>query len=240
MPDAAQVSLLLAQYAFLGIVPVVIPPFIFTVKTPIEGWITQTETDLAHIRGLASQNGYVFYLEPGPLPGQSLAYFGPDVRIPLPQPALSVNMDGHTNVESLSFSLDGLARSGWRSSRSSIRSPAACPCRCRCRTSTSSSRRSDCGPLPPAKIVFDGDSAGLVLRGSPQAGDRARDSIVGADHRQRIAQRVALRPDPARADARRRARRRHHLRRPVLRGQRHAQHQARASTSRTSRCRATA
>lgn len=110
MPDAAQVNLILAKYAFLGVIPVVVPPFLFTVKTPIDGWITQTETDLQHIRGLASQNGFVFYIEPGPLPGQSIAYFGPDVRVPLPQPALSVNMDAHTNVESLSFSLDGLQK----------------------------------------------------------------------------------------------------------------------------------
>ena len=110
MPDVAQVNLILAKYAFLGVVPVVVPPFLFTVKTPLDGWITQTETDLQHIRGLARQNGFVFYIEPGPLPGQSIAYFGPDVRVPLPQPALSVNMDAHTNVESLSFSLDGLQK----------------------------------------------------------------------------------------------------------------------------------
>ena len=110
MPDIAQVNLILAKYAFLGVVPVVMPPFIFTVKTPLDGWITQTDTDLQHIRSLASQNGFVFYIEPGPLPGQSIAYFGPDVRVPLPQPALSVNLDAHTNVESLSFSLDGLQK----------------------------------------------------------------------------------------------------------------------------------
>jgi hypothetical protein len=52
----------------------------------------------------------VFYVEPGPLPLQSIAYWGPDIRIPVPQPALNVNMDAHTNVESLSFSLDGLAK----------------------------------------------------------------------------------------------------------------------------------
>src|SRR5262249_36771151 len=32
------------------------------------------------------------------------------IRIPIPQPALTVNMDANTNVESLSFSLDGLAK----------------------------------------------------------------------------------------------------------------------------------
>ena len=43
-------------------------------------------------------------------PLTSIAYFGPDVRIPIPQPALSVNSDWATNVESLSFSLDGLSK----------------------------------------------------------------------------------------------------------------------------------
>jgi hypothetical protein len=160
MPDAAQVSLLLAQYAFLGIVPIVIPPFIFTVKTPIEGWITQTETDLAHIRGLASQNGYVFYIEPGPLPGQSLAYFGPDVRVPLPQPALSVNMDGHTNVESLSFSLDGLQK---RTEIITILDPITGRVPVMVPMPDINIFKPPLGlrPLPPAKIVFDADSASL-------------------------------------------------------------------------------
>jgi len=49
-------------------------------------------------------------VDPGPLPGQSIAYFGPDINLPVPQPALNVNMDAHTNVESLSFSLDGMAK----------------------------------------------------------------------------------------------------------------------------------
>lgn len=110
MPDIAQINLILAKYAYLGVVPVVLPPFISTVRTPVDGWITQTDTDLQHIRSLASQNGYVFYIEPGPLPAQSIAYFGPDIRVPLPQAALSVNMDAHTNVESLSFSLNGLQK----------------------------------------------------------------------------------------------------------------------------------
>lgn len=110
VPDLGQVNLVLAKYAFLGVVPLVVPPFVVTVKTPLQGWNTQTHTDLQYIRELARQNGYVFYLEPGPAPLQSIAYFGPDVRVPLPQAALSVNMDSHTNVESLSFSLDGLQK----------------------------------------------------------------------------------------------------------------------------------
>ena len=57
-------------------------------------------------RTLAQQCGYVFYLEPGPIPGTSKAYWGPEIRIGEPQPALSVNMDALTNVEQLTFNFD--------------------------------------------------------------------------------------------------------------------------------------
>jgi len=111
MPEIAKINLALAPYAALGVVPAVIPPIISVTRVPTEGYDSQVMmTDLGFIKSRASQCGYVFYVEPGPLPGQSIAYFGPDIRIPLPQPALNVNMDAHTNVESLSFSLDGLAK----------------------------------------------------------------------------------------------------------------------------------
>ena len=48
----------------------------------------------------------MFYVEPGPAPGTSMAYWGPEIRVGIPQPALNVDMDAHTNVESLSFSFD--------------------------------------------------------------------------------------------------------------------------------------
>ena len=107
MPIIARVYAILAKYAAVGIVPVAIPPIIPETDLPIKRIPSQTGTDLQYIRQLASGCGYVFYVEPGPAPGTSIAYFGPDLRIPVPQPALSVNMDAHTNVESLSFSLDG-------------------------------------------------------------------------------------------------------------------------------------
>lgn len=110
MDDTARILTILAKYAVFGIQPIVIPPPVPTVPIPTHQIPTQTGTDLAYIRRLASQSGYVFYIEPGPAPLTSIAYFGPDIRVPLPQPALSVNMDGDTNVESLSFSLDGLAK----------------------------------------------------------------------------------------------------------------------------------
>jgi hypothetical protein len=110
VPEVGQIYIALAPFAMFGIVPLVVPPIIPVVKTPITGWDTQTGTHLSFIKGIAQRNGYVFYVDPGPLPGQSIAYFGPDINLPVPQPALNVNMDAHTNVESLSFSLDGLAK----------------------------------------------------------------------------------------------------------------------------------
>src|SRR5262249_45054421 len=63
-------------------------------------------TDVQYMRQLAEEVGYVFYIEPGPAPGTNIAYFGPEIKIGVPQPALNVDMDSLTNVESLSFSFD--------------------------------------------------------------------------------------------------------------------------------------
>lgn len=108
--DAAQVELLLLPYLAFGVTPIVIPPLFSNFYPPTERIDSQSSTDLEHIQRLASRCGYVFYVDPGPLPGQSIAYFGPNIRIPVPQPALSINMDAETNVDSLSVSLNGLAK----------------------------------------------------------------------------------------------------------------------------------
>jgi hypothetical protein len=109
-PVIARVYSILAKYAAFGIVPLAIPPVIPALSNPLEEIPSQTGTDRAYIKKMATDVGYTFYVEPGPLPGANIAYFGPDVRIPFPQPALNVNMGGHSNVESLSFALDGLAK----------------------------------------------------------------------------------------------------------------------------------
>jgi hypothetical protein len=108
--EDAQVLACLAPYAVLGVVPMVLPPIISTIPNIEDGWETQRSTDLDLIKNLARRVGYIFFVDPGPLPGQSIAYFGPDTNLPIPQPALTINMDALTNVESMSFSLDGLAK----------------------------------------------------------------------------------------------------------------------------------
>jgi hypothetical protein len=109
-PPFTQVVMMLAPYASLGILGRVVPNVIQLLTNPVEKIPLQRGTDLAHIRSLAAQAGYVFYVEPGPTAGRSAAYWGPEVRLGPVQPALSVDSDGGSNVESLSFSFDGLAR----------------------------------------------------------------------------------------------------------------------------------
>ncbi|MEJ2009338.1 MAG: hypothetical protein P8Z30_14490 [Acidobacteriota bacterium] len=101
-PDL-RVLTILAKYSMFGIVPKVVPVITPDVEVPVDKIPTQKGTDLAYIRQLASEAGYVFYLEPGPFPGMSQAYWGPEVKFGAPQPALNVNMDAWTNVESLNF-----------------------------------------------------------------------------------------------------------------------------------------
>ncbi|HEX8067397.1 MAG TPA: hypothetical protein VF520_12830 [Thermoleophilaceae bacterium] len=110
LPDYAKINLALLPYLLNGVVPLVIPPIIDAIDSPTERWFTQNSTDLAFIQQMAEESGYVFYIDPGPLPNQSFAYFGPEIRIGIPQPALNVGMDGESNVESLSFTYDGMAR----------------------------------------------------------------------------------------------------------------------------------
>jgi hypothetical protein len=110
LPDEAIVAMVLGLYARFGLIPAIIPSPFTDVPVPIDYIPTQTGTDLAYIQQLASENGYVFYVEPGPLPGTNVAYWGPEIRIGVPQPALNIGMDAETNVESLSFGFDGLSR----------------------------------------------------------------------------------------------------------------------------------
>jgi hypothetical protein len=101
-PDL-RAAAILAKYAAFGVVPEVIPALVPDVPVPVARIPVQHGTDLDYLRELAAQVGYVFYLMPGPLPGMTQAYWGPQVRIGVPQPALNVNMDAWTNVESLAF-----------------------------------------------------------------------------------------------------------------------------------------
>ncbi len=110
LPAEARVAVICGKYAEYGIIPIPIPTILIDIPNPVEKIPVQSDTDLNYIKQLAGEAGYVFYIEPGPVPGANIAYWGPEIRIGIPQAALSVNMDAETNVESLSFSLDGQAK----------------------------------------------------------------------------------------------------------------------------------
>ncbi len=106
MPAEARVMLIVAKYAMFGIIPLVIPSPFTDFPNPVERIPKQKWTDLKYIERLACDVGYVFYIDAGPVPGTNVAYWGPEIKVGVPQPALNYDMDAHTNVESLSFNFD--------------------------------------------------------------------------------------------------------------------------------------
>ncbi|GAB3417854.1 hypothetical protein [Flindersiella endophytica] len=110
LTPAAQALTIIGRYAQFGIVPLVVPELIPQVTSPTKLIKTQDATDLGYLNELAKANGYVFYLDPGPVPGVSKGYWGPEVRLGVPQPALTVNSDHTSNVDQLTFGYDGSSR----------------------------------------------------------------------------------------------------------------------------------
>lgn len=107
--DTALAYTLLAPYAAVGLTPMVIPPPTDTPPDPTRTLPHLQGTALKILEQKASQHGYVFFILPGPLPGQSLAYFGPRIPAVLPQRALTLNMGAADNLTNISFQYDGTA-----------------------------------------------------------------------------------------------------------------------------------
>jgi hypothetical protein len=107
MSPAVRVLVAVSKYAAFGVVPLVIPSVLEDVPIPIERIPRHQGTDYAYITALAHEVGYVFYIDPGPVPGVSKAYWGPEIKVGAPQPALNLSLDGpHNNVKNLSFAFD--------------------------------------------------------------------------------------------------------------------------------------
>jgi hypothetical protein len=106
-PEVARVLQIMARYAWLGMIPAPIPPVFMDVPVPIERIPQQKGTDYAYVKLLAEQHGYTFFVTPGPAPGTNIAYWGPEIRTGIPQPALTVDSGTATNVENLSFAFNG-------------------------------------------------------------------------------------------------------------------------------------
>ena len=105
MPVAARVALICAKYAAYGIVPLPIPEIFLDVPIPVDKIPAHQGTDLEYLNQLADDVGHIFYIEPT-APGVNVAYFGPEIKVGVPQPALNVDMGPHSNVDSINFSFD--------------------------------------------------------------------------------------------------------------------------------------
>jgi len=110
MPFEARVLICVGKYAPFGIIPMIIPSVLINVENPLTRMPGHQGTDYEYVRYMAESVGYTFYMDPGPVPGMSKAYWGPEIKFGIPQPALTVNSDAHSNVDSLSFSFDGLSK----------------------------------------------------------------------------------------------------------------------------------
>jgi hypothetical protein len=105
-----RVERILAKYADYGIDTEIIREQIQQPPNAQQRVDYQTGTDLQYVNELAKANGYTFYLTPGPVPGRSTAFWGPERRIGQRQHALNVNMDVNSTVDQLTFAYDGTAR----------------------------------------------------------------------------------------------------------------------------------
>jgi hypothetical protein len=99
---------IILSYAQYGLIPAVFPPPTIDMPLPIERTPVQQATDLAYLRQMAERYAYVFYVTPGPAPLTNTAYWGPTVRVGVPQRALTVNMGPETNVATINFQSDPL------------------------------------------------------------------------------------------------------------------------------------
>src|SRR5262249_3498022 len=107
MPAEVRVLAILAKYAVVGVIPIVVPSILVDVPIPVDRIPLQQAQDLEYGRTRAEGVGYVFYMAPGPAPGTSRAYWGPEIKIGEPQPALNVDFDQpHVNVETFSPSYE--------------------------------------------------------------------------------------------------------------------------------------
>jgi hypothetical protein len=100
-PDNLIALKILLSYAQYGLVPLVIPPVTMDIPNPIERTPVQRGTDLAYLQEMARRYAYTFYVLPGPVIGANTAYWGPPIRVGIPQRALTVDMGPDTNVDAL-------------------------------------------------------------------------------------------------------------------------------------------
>ena len=174
MPPVARVALILAKYAFLGRDPARSSPRSKSRRSrpsrfPATRAPTSTTSGPWPRRPATSS-----CMEPGPAPATSFAYWGPEIRLGTPQPALTID-SGHRR-QRRELSLHASTRTAPRSRSSSSRTqltkapiPIPIPGRSRsCRRSGASRRcrrRSPADRHRPA-VADRGAGARLRLRGA--------------------------------------------------------------------------
>jgi hypothetical protein len=104
----ARVRVILAGYAPRGVTPLVVPPPVPDVAPPSKRIFHQQGTDYAYLRSLARSAGYRFTLDPGPAPGASVAYWGPEPRGDRSHPSLVISFGGPGNVAALRLQFDAM------------------------------------------------------------------------------------------------------------------------------------
>jgi hypothetical protein len=107
-PPEVRVAQILARYAtYLGAPPLVIPSPTPDIPLMLERIPVQNSTDLNYVNECASDNAYVFYVEPTPVPMVNVAYWGPPQFAGEMQSALSINMGPETNA-TINFDYDAM------------------------------------------------------------------------------------------------------------------------------------
>ncbi|MDJ0755411.1 MAG: hypothetical protein QNJ45_17940 [Ardenticatenaceae bacterium] len=107
-PELVIALKIIATYAQYGLIPTVIPPPTIDVPLPIDRTPVQQGTDLAYLREMAERHAYTFYVEPGPAPLVNKAYWGPRIRVGVPQRALTAGMGSANNIIDINFQNNGL------------------------------------------------------------------------------------------------------------------------------------
>jgi hypothetical protein len=110
MPANLRVQTLLASYAVFGVTPVVIPPPLADAPLATDRIAHQRGTDYAYIRLLADSVGHRFTLDPGPSPGSSIAYWGPEPRADRAHPSLVIDFQRPRNVDAVQLRFDAMQR----------------------------------------------------------------------------------------------------------------------------------
>ena len=110
--DDLIVEAVLSKYKYLSVDALVIPSLTSPISDPLDKVPVQNGTDRDYLNSLAQQNGYVFRVRPFLKDFNSyrnIAYWGPLIKVGLPQKVLNVNLGAATNVENLNFNYDALA-----------------------------------------------------------------------------------------------------------------------------------